>query len=209
MQLRKIIGLPLMVLTLAGLTGCAIRPIDLSYQMNTATKITQVSSSNSIRVAKISDLRNTDPRFITFIHYVVANKSFTASGEVTYLAQQKITTVLRQALNTTLAKSGYKLNATHAELNLNAIIKDINYQRHDTLLGGTVTGNLIVRFDLVNARTHKLVWKRTVMGTGKVKQSFLGDSDVPNSQVKRSFNLAMNSLMQRLVNNNSFVAATR
>lgn len=176
------------------LSGCALtnESVNLNYSPN-LTKLKKVSSSKTLDVGKFQDQRGTNPRLV--MHKINLNEQ---EAQGMYLAEKPITSVLKNAINKALMKSGYNI-AKNGRYVLSGNLLGLDMKPIEGFIHYKYKCNIQLEVILSDKVTRKELWEETYNGVGYFQSKT--DQGEP---ISIAFSRAANDLVHKFLNDPGF-----
>jgi len=198
--MNKIIKLCAVITAILGLSGCALsmNNVPLNYTTPQVPKINRAKYNKPIKVGAIKDQRGENPRLI--MHKTNLNEETACVG---YLAEKPLSVIIQNALRDTFIKQGYVVRANNATYKLTGSLNDYSVKWIQGMFSAKAVSKLELQLNLVNLKTHNVVWNNYIVGRGHYKSGESGDA------VALLFNRALSSAISQIANSASFRQALK
>jgi hypothetical protein len=181
------------------LSGCAFTTSQISLDYHPAKTVASCSSK-TITLGKFDDMRDDDPKLLAY-----KRNGFNAECSGKYLAERPIADILHDSFDEALKNANYRIVAKQSDFTLSGKITDITTELRQGLFVENLETSIKVSFKLVKNRTGNVVWTDIISGNSNI------DTDpiyiVLDEWYRKSFNMAMDNLIKKLLTSSDFQQA--
>lgn len=199
--MKKII---IMLFVAALVSGCAFTRTETPITYDPSLTSDADLAGKLFATLEVGDIK--DDREIADPTIIFQKRNAYGKTTGSYAAQKPVCEILREGIIDALRETNFNVVDEDGFYILHGEMIEFDYDVVAGWMSVTMLPKMTIKFDLINSKTGKLIWKDAIFGKGKVKTSMvMGESEM----VKKSFTSVTDDVINELISDRSFQDALR
>lgn len=199
--MKKII---IMLFVAALVSGCAFTRTETPITYDPSLTSDADLAGKLFATLEVGDIK--DDREIADPTIIFQKRNAYGKTTGSYAAQKPVCEILREGIIDALRETNFNVVDEDGFYILHGEMIEFDYDVVAGWMSVTMLPKMTIKFDLINSKTGKLIWKDAIFGKGKVKTSIgMGESE----RVKKSFTSVTDDVINELISDRSFQDALR